>query len=87
MTTIDRVKKQYQENPLARTLVYTLCEQIGITPTTGSTLMILAHEDLLSMLELGDAQLQEKIAQAHREGPAPFLSEPPVEPKQIWLPR
>lgn len=79
MNTIDRVRKQYQENPLARTLVYTLCEQIGITPTTGSTMMILAHDDLLSMLELGHEQLQASIAAKNLN---------PVGPaKEIWLPK
>lgn len=56
-----RARHQYKNNPLAKVLVDTLCQQIGIPPTTGSALMILCHDGLLSMLELGEEQMQTEI--------------------------
>lgn len=67
-----RAAQQYKNNPLARIFVDTLCAQIGIPATTGSALMILAHADLLSMLELGaeavNAEIQRKIMNAPPKG-------------------
>lgn len=55
-----RAAEQYEGNPLAKTFVNVLHEQIGIPPTSGSVLMILAHDGLLSMLELGHEQMSER---------------------------
>lgn len=55
-----RAIEQYKGNTLANVLVATICAQIGIPPTTGSVLMILAHDGLLSMLELGHEQMSER---------------------------
>ena len=76
--TEERVRHQYQNNPLARVFVDTLCAQIGIDNTTGSVLMILAHDGLLSMLELGEKQVSAEIQRRMR------VDEPKGE---IWLPK
>lgn len=77
----ERARDQYKGNPLAKVLVATICEQIGIPPTTGSALMILAHDGLLSMLELGHEQMSERTRAA--------LTNPStIIPKgEIWLPK
>lgn len=86
MTTEDRARFQYQNNPLAKTFVDVLCTQIEIRPTAGSVYMILAHDGLLSMLELGDDELQSRLAKTQIMGPGP-IAPAPEEPKHIWLPR
>jgi hypothetical protein len=86
MTTIERAKYQYMNNPLARSFVDVLHTQLEVQPTSGSVMMVLAHDGLLAMLELGNEQLQERLAETQKNGPASILV-PPVEPKQIWLPR
>lgn len=83
MTTIERAKHQYMNNPLAKTFVDVLHTQLEVQPTLGSVLMVLAHDGLLSMLELGHEELQSRLAKTQIMGPGPITE----EPKQIWLPR
>jgi len=56
----ERAVEQYKGNPLAKTFVDFLHEQIGIRPTPGSVLMVLSHPGLLTMLELGHEQMSER---------------------------
>lgn len=56
----QRAAEQYKGNPLAKTFVNVLHEQIGIPPTPGSVLMVLSHPGLLTMLELGHEQMSER---------------------------
>ncbi len=82
MTSVEeRARTQYKTNSLAKVLVVTICEQLEIPPTTGSALMILAHDGLLSMLELGHSEMTERTRAA-------LVNPSTIIPKgEIWLPK